>query len=221
MQTENIPNLVPESRSSELVTPETEVICLNRSRQSFPNQKFDGEDYTLPPGYFFVQMKVARHFRSRLVVPGTRNREDFTEQSFLAILGTRSRSIMHDEALGFDPAEKCVPFSDEELTAFGERLEALDRSGEDVRYVNTKAVAGASGIKSEGRRKNVAAFIGDQQVGVDEVVAPSDEPNAAKSEQSEAVNEGAMPQGSAPDNARIKGSGKGQRLGDVKAKVRN
>mgnify|MGYP001581463998 FL=1 len=135
------------------IEPTTPVICLNRGRKPI-EMKFDGRDRILPVGYFVTEHGAARHFQERAVVPGTRNVEVGGHVSWFAILGTT------DKRIAVDPPEMCVPFTDEELSAFGESLEAIDRkamTGADrfVTPVRTQAARAMSRSQGAGGMRPV------------------------------------------------------------------
>lgn len=121
MQTYNTPeidaevrDLMPESAGGLALGPETPVVVIHRGRHVIVD-KFDGRDYRIMPGYTRMPYGAARHFQARQVIPGTRNPEIGTQQSYLGIPGV-------------DDAWMCEPLTEEELQRFGAAIEAIDRS---------------------------------------------------------------------------------------------
>ncbi len=138
MSTAEVVNLVPEGGSGVGLTANTVVRCINRGRAPLKD-KFDGRDYVIPPGYFTVRYGAARHFQTRLVVPGTRNPEIGTEQSFIGIVQNEETGERVDDDF------LCVPLTDEECERAGQAVEAIDRAAlsdpadRDVRAVKAGA----------------------------------------------------------------------------------
>lgn len=94
--------------------PDERVICINRGNKPL-SETFDGHHRTMPAsGYFEIEYAAARHFQRKLIVPGTKNLETGGWVSFIGILGV-------------DSDENCQPFTPEQLAAFGEKVEAIDR----------------------------------------------------------------------------------------------
>jgi endonuclease YncB( thermonuclease family) len=123
-------NLVPEGLGGEELTPSTRVVCINRGDTDYLD-KCDGRDYVCAPGLFEVEYQVADHFRTRSVIPGSRDPISGKQEHYIAILG-------------IDPPEQCQPLSGGELDAAKAAPEALDRSGmsgpdKDVKVVPTQA----------------------------------------------------------------------------------
>lgn len=120
--------------------PNSIVLCINRGRTEL-RDTYDGVHVPIPPGYFETEYGAAKHFQRRLIVPGTRNLEVGGYQSWIGILGSADGRVKADDA------ELCRPFTDEELTSFGEKVEAIDRdalSNETDRKVVVKRVSGSS-----------------------------------------------------------------------------
>lgn len=107
-------DLVPEDAKANQLTDETIVTCLNRGRKPVTDM-YDGRNYVVPAGFVRMPYGAAKHFQRRAIVPGTKNLEIGGFQSWIAIVNV-------------DAPEMCEPFTDEQLTAFGEAVEAIDRS---------------------------------------------------------------------------------------------
>lgn len=128
-------DLVPEDAKANELTPDTIVVVLNRGRKPVSDM-FDGRTYHVPVGYSRMPYGAAVHFQKRAVVPGTKN---------LEIGGWLSWLVMP----GIDAPELCTPFSDEDLTKYGEAVEAIDRSAfsdpadRDVTLLRTGAARAA------------------------------------------------------------------------------
>lgn len=123
-------NLIPEGLGGEELSPKTRVVCINRGDVPYLD-KCDGRDYVCQPGLFEVEYEVADHFRTRSVVPGSRDPVTGKQEHYIAIIG-------------MDPEDRCQPLSGAELAAANAAPEALDRSGmspmdKDVRVVSTQA----------------------------------------------------------------------------------
>jgi hypothetical protein len=129
------------------LTPTSRVLCINRGQKPLTDQ-FDGNHITIPAGYFETEFGAALHFQRRLIVPGTRNLEVGGFVSWIGILGSVDGKIKHDDE------HNCEPFSDEELLAFGERIEAIDR-GDDARVKVVRTSAARAGFIGGGARKGV------------------------------------------------------------------
>lgn len=138
-----VADLVPESSDGNVLTPTTPVLAINRGRQPLTD-KFGGRDYVIPPGEVQMPYGAARHFQERLIIPGTRNIELGTVQSFIGIKG-------------LDDDWMCAPLTDEECDRFGEAREAIDRSAftspEDREVKFMKAGAGQPNRRGAGSRK--------------------------------------------------------------------
>jgi hypothetical protein len=123
-------NLVPEGLGGTELTPKTRVVIINRSAHPY-HDKHDGRDYIVLPGLSEVEYEAADHFRSRSVVPGTRDPITGKQEHFIAILG-------------IDPEERCVPLTEGEQLQADEAPEAIDRTSmsgadRDVKVVSTQA----------------------------------------------------------------------------------
>jgi hypothetical protein len=111
------------------------VLCVNRGRNVIVDT-FDARHVEIPAGHFYIEYGAAKHFQRRNIVPGTKNITGGQYVSWLGIVG------VNDEAA-------CRMFTDEELIAFGERVEAIERGsdhgfGADVKIVPTNAVRASS-----------------------------------------------------------------------------
>lgn len=130
-----VADLVPEDAKANQLGPDTIVTCLNRGRKPLTDM-YDGRNYVVPAGYVRMPFGAAQHFQRRAIVPGTKNLEQGGYQSWLSIVGV-------------DAPELCAPFTDEQLTAFGEAVEAIDRSAmsdpadRDVVLMKTSAARAA------------------------------------------------------------------------------
>jgi hypothetical protein len=143
---EAVADLVVQSDKAYELTPETVVLCLNRGNRVL-HETFNAEHYQIPPGKFRMQYGAAVHCQRRQVVPGTRDIEGHGFRSFIAIYGV-------------DAEADCVPFTDAELQAFGEKVEAIDRSAmanpadRDVTTIPTaraRAALGSFGMAGKGK----------------------------------------------------------------------
>jgi hypothetical protein len=181
-------DLTAASMTAASIEPTTPVLVLNRGRKPL-EMTFDGNHRVLPVGLFKTEYGAARHFQERAVVPGTRNVEVGGHVSWFAILGTA------DQRIAVDPPEMCVPFTDEELKAFGESLEAIDRSamtGADrfVTPVRTQTARAMSRSQGAGGRVQIDA---DTQVSpaaaeaAAHVFEPTTEPLATRVSEAEAA----------------------------------
>jgi hypothetical protein len=139
-------SLAPEDSVANALTPETVVTCLNRGSHEL-RDKFDGRDYVIPGGALFeLPYGAALHFKTRQVVPGTRDPHNgHVVKSFIAILG-------------LDPAEQCRPFSDEAMDKIDATPEGLDREQMESpvdRDVQPRGLAQSSAGRSQGRRPHI------------------------------------------------------------------
>lgn len=155
-------NLTPDGAAQEL-EPKTRVIIRNRGDQVYKD-KFDGRDYTVPPGAVCeVEYEVANHFRERSVVPGSRDPITGKQEHFIAILG-------------IDREERCQPLNAAEAAKAATAKEAIDREamGDDqARVVPTASVRGRVVGVPRGRRVAQSAETNDgQELAVKEVLAP-------------------------------------------------
>lgn len=126
-------NLIPESADGNELTPATPVLVVHRGRHVITD-KFDGRDYRIEPGYTEMPYGAAVHFQSRAVIPGTRNPEIGSQQSYLGICG-------------IDDAPMCEPLTNEEVTKYGAAVEAIDREalGDTNTHVIKSGVPGQRG----------------------------------------------------------------------------
>lgn len=105
--------------------PDTPVLCINRGNKVLTD-KFDGVPLEeIPPGFFIIEYGPALHIQRRLIVPGTRTLDANGYVSYIGIVGTP------DQRVKVDSEEMCQPFTTEELQAFGEKIEGLDRTALD------------------------------------------------------------------------------------------
>lgn len=185
-------NLLAEGETSAALKPDSRVLCLNRGRRDLDSM-FNGENKTIPAGLFVTEFREAQHFKDRLVVPGTRNLEVGGHVSWITILGSEDQRVL------VDPVEMHVPFTDEELQTFGEKIEAIDRSsvigaGRNVTTMRTQTARAMSRSNFQGMRPQVDA--GDQvsdaaSEAADHVFEPPTEPLATRQAEHEAAAEGA------------------------------
>lgn len=137
MDLAQVVDLTPETKAGAELKPETLVLCINRGPKLIRDM-FDAQVYEIPPyAEFRVQYQVAAHIQRRNIVAGTRN-PDPTDS-------TKPQYVPWIAIIGLDPEETWQPFTAEELDAFGEPLEGLDRSGmtagnRDVTVVSTDAM---------------------------------------------------------------------------------
>jgi hypothetical protein len=178
-------NLVPESQESlKTLTPETPVVCMNRSTREL-RDTFDSQHYRIPPGptKFWLAYGAALHFKTRLIVPGTR-RGPSSFESMICILGID------------DPAD-CAMFDEMAEAEFSARPEGLDRAALDPSRQNTKVLevgATRAGVVGQGvgRRAN-EVFVGAQAVDPADVFTPPEGGSIARAAEAEALGEGYRP----------------------------
>lgn len=177
--------------NSSQIQPTDRVFCINRGRKPLTDQ-FDGRHVVLPSGWFQIEFDAAQHFHRRLIVPGTRNLEVDGYQSWVGIRGTV------DGRIAFHTEEDCTPFTDEELEAFGEKVEAIDRSAmsnpadRDVTAIRTsRAVASTMRSTSRGGRTgiDVSAQANEDAAEAAEHVLDKPEESATREAQQEAAAE--------------------------------
>lgn len=178
-------NLVPESQEGlKAITPETPVLCMNRSKREL-RDTFDSQHYRIPPGptKFWVPYGAALHFKTRLIVRGTRRGPtDF--ESHICILGID------------DPAE-CEMFDAAAEAEIEARPEGLDRSALDPSRQNAQVLdvgtvrAGVAGQGASRRANEV--FVGAQAVDPSEVFTPPEGGSIARAEEAAALGEGYRP----------------------------
>lgn len=170
-------DLTPETKAGTELQPETLVTCINRGPKVIRDQ-YDAQVYEIPPyARFRVQYQVAKHVQTRNIVPGTRN-PDPTDS-------TKPQHVPWISIIGLDPETTWEPFTPEELAAFGESVEGLDRSGmtagnRDISYVSTdsmrRGLPGA-GVSSSADLATVKGARGRQSIegspeAVDAALAP-------------------------------------------------
>ena len=138
-----VANLMVERLNETTLKPDSPVYCLNRGRKLL-YVTFNGEHLEIPVGKFRTEYGAALHMQKHLIVPGTRNVEVGGFQSWIAILGS------DDGRLSVDPHETHVPFTDEELSAFGEPIEAIARDSHEqmsvVRVSTARAMSRSQGV---------------------------------------------------------------------------
>lgn len=134
-------NLVPDSLGGEELTPETRVLCINRGATPY-RDKYDGRDYTCPPGLFEVEYKAADHFRGRSVIPGTRDPITGKQEHYIAILG-------------IDRADRCEPLTKAEDDKAAAAPEAIDRTAMDgpAKHVQVISTMAARARTAGGNRR--------------------------------------------------------------------
>ena len=177
------------SNQSQTIRDSDLVLCINRGRKPL-KETFDSAHHEIPVGYFKTEFGRALHYQRKLIVPGTRNIEVGGHVSFIGILGT------DDGRVAYDTPENCVPFTDEELTTFGERIEAIDRSAfssEADREVVPVKTRNLGGVRRGGSMKPNVDVSQQASEAAKEAAAhvfePSDEPNLAKQDQLAASTE--------------------------------
>jgi hypothetical protein len=115
--------VVPEDASGRELNAQTEVIVINRGNRPL-TVKFDGQDHVFQAGYNSVTFGIAKHAQEKLIVPGSKNIESGGFESFIGIPNV-------------DPPSLCEPFTPDELQKFGEKVEAIDRTGREAEFVVT------------------------------------------------------------------------------------
>jgi hypothetical protein len=138
------PDVRPQQETNELQA-DTRVVVLFRGGPAI-HDMYDSKDYTIPPrpadvslddwratihpaSHHTLTYEVAVHLQNRAIVPGTRDPHNF--KKVVSQIGIPN----------VDRADRCTPFTDEELEKFGYR-EGIDRSKfvdsrRDVTFVNT------------------------------------------------------------------------------------
>lgn len=150
-----VANLIAEGANAIVLTPTSRVICINRGRKPL-FEMFDARPCEIPPGYFKVEYGAAKHFQTRLIVPGTRNIEVGGYVSYIGILGSEDGQIKVDDA------SLCQPFTDEELQTFGVKVEGLDRTAlegvaRDVTVIKTATARAFSRTQGAGLKPQINA----------------------------------------------------------------
>lgn len=150
-----IASLVLDAANEVALTPSRVMICINRGRTPL-KEMFDARACDIPPGYFKVEYGAAKHFQTRLIVPGTRNLEVGGYVSYIGILGTEDGQIKVDDEAN------CQPFTDEELQTFGVKVEGIDRSsvegsGRDVTLIRTATARAMSRSQGAGLKPQISA----------------------------------------------------------------
>lgn len=139
-----------------VLQPDALVIAINRGRK--PLQfTFDANHIDLPAGgfdergeptgFFRIEYGAALHAQRHLIVPGTRNLEVGGFVSWIAILGS------DDGRIKVDPPDHCRPFTDEELSGYGEAIEGLSREGREglqpIALSTARAMSRSQGVKPQ------------------------------------------------------------------------
>jgi hypothetical protein len=137
-----VENIMVERLNETTLKPDSPVICVNRGRQPL-QVTFNAEHLTVPVGHFRTEYAAAMHMQRHLIVPGTRNLEVGAFVSWVAILGS------DDGRVAVDPPDQCVPFTDEELQQFGEKIEGLASDGRDP-LVPLRTSAGRAMSRGQG-----------------------------------------------------------------------
>lgn len=123
-----VQQLVPQGSGEIAMTPDREVLCVHRGNEPYDDM-FDGRPYRIMPGFFMTQYGAALHFKTRAVVPGTRNPETRSETSFIAIIG--AVELRADGSFKvLKPVDDKVEWSEftaEERAVYANKQEALDR----------------------------------------------------------------------------------------------
>lgn len=146
-------NLQPESSGEIKLTPETEVLVVNRGRETLFDT-FNSKHYTIPPGFFLIEYGAALHFKARGVVPGSRNPETSFQASFFAIIGVVVPKVDGGYMVvrKVDNPVEWDPFTDEECEQYSHALETIDRGAmldpiESVDEVQLRPVRGAGNTR--------------------------------------------------------------------------
>jgi hypothetical protein len=138
---DQIANMSVQVIGERKLLPTDIVICINRGNRVLKDT-FDGEHREIPPGFFRTEYGAAMHFQRRQIVPGTRNLEVGGYVSYIGILGSE------DGRIKVDQEENCQKFTDDELQAYGERIEAIDRGSEKMDVVRTSVAR--AGVRGQG-----------------------------------------------------------------------
>lgn len=137
-----VENLMVERIGETTLQPESPVLCINRGRKPL-EVTWNANHLTIPVGVFRTEYAAALHMKKHLIVPGTRT-EVGGWVSWVGILGS------DDGRIAVDPPSAHVPFTDEELGAFGEPIEAIERSGTEgvatVRVAQARAMSRSQGV---------------------------------------------------------------------------
>jgi hypothetical protein len=193
---EEVLDLTPAAlATSKKVSDEDTVLCINRGRRNV-EETFDGRHYSIPPGKFKCRYDAAKHFQRRAIVPGTRNLAAGGYQSFIGIIRTAD-----ERQLPLDPPELTEPYTDEELRAFGEKVEAIDREASGAVDVERVPIGSAMArtLRSTSARGRAAGIDASQQA-TDEASANAEhvldtpEESATREAEAEAEADGVRPQ---------------------------
>lgn len=156
-----VQQLVPNRGTAAIaLTPERDVLCLNRDDKPFEDM-FDSVPFRIEPGFFMTSYGAALHFRARAVVPGSRNPETQHQVSFIAIVGV----VEFQPQGGFkvlkavDRPEEWTPFTEAERAEYADQSEALNRAEmtnaiePDVHLVPVNRLANSAGSRIKGGGK--------------------------------------------------------------------
>lgn len=153
-------SLVPAGAKPQL-EPKTRVLIVNRGDKPYRDM-FDGRKYIVPPGVAEVEYEVADHFRSRSVVPGSRDAVTGKQDHYIAILG-------------IDKPERCEPLSKPENDKAAASPEALDPETIDApgkrQVISTQAARARTAGGSRARKQSAETNDG-QALDINEVLAP-------------------------------------------------
>lgn len=153
---DEVANLMTQRIGETALKPDSPVVCINRGRTVL-HDMFDGNPVALQPGYFRTEYGAALHFQRRQIVKGTRNLELGGFVSWIGILGS------DDGRVKVDSVEHCEPFTDDELTRFGEKIEGIDRTSfadpadRDVTVLRTSQARAAVGGQGSRLRPDIDA----------------------------------------------------------------
>jgi hypothetical protein len=182
-------NLLHSQQIANTIPLNAPVLCINRGRKTLLDT-FNANHIEIPPGHFITEYEAAQHFRERLIVPGTKNLEVGGFVSWIGILGTT------DGRIAVDAEALCQPFTDEELQAFGEKVEAIDRNAfsdpraRNVAVVRTSAAHAASAQHGIRPQIDASAQVSEQAREAAEHVFEPPTENLARQDAQEAAAEG-------------------------------
>lgn len=106
------PALRQVAAENKALNPDTPVVIINRGNTAVCD-RYDGEPWEVPPGHWTVPYAVAKHLQNRAVVPGSRDPVSGRQSSFIGIVG-------------LDSADRCRPFTPEQMKRFGLAVDAID-----------------------------------------------------------------------------------------------
>lgn len=153
-----VQQLVPNTGTRQVhLTPERDVLCLHRGDEPYEDM-FDGRPYRIEPGFFMTTYGAAQHFRSRSVVPGSRNPETSFQASFIVIIGIVELHAngSFDVLQAVDAPGEWTKFTEAEQAQYHDAVEALDRDAMVSPIDRDVIVAPVAGV-SQGQRPGVAA----------------------------------------------------------------